>query len=118
VDALQCTSLLEEGHELSLLVQGGHARSIIAASIAFAFDEYVGHRGSICHLHQVCSVALLHVTAVSLKNGQLTSASCDRIAFPSSIVLSSTAVYFAPLLSSKALAFLQNGQPVQLNMTT
>lgn len=47
-----------------------------------------------------------------------TLASSALMAFPSSMVSNSTAVYLAPRSDSNALAFLQKGQPVQLNTTT
>lgn len=40
------------------------------------------------------------------------------MALPSSMVSSSTAKYLAPVLSSNAFAFLQNGHRVQLKTTT
>ncbi len=39
----QCSSLLEQGNELSLFIQGCYPRTIIAATIAIALDEDVRH---------------------------------------------------------------------------
>lgn len=39
----QCSSLLEQGNELSLFIQCCYPRTIIAATIAIAFDKDVRH---------------------------------------------------------------------------